>query len=476
MTSSSIPSCIIPTAEWVADSPILRLPFVGAVSVEDLRRLISHVGFILFIASVGTLLVRPSDFAPALQDWPLYEVLIICCLLASLSRVVAQLSLDSLRANAVTCFLLLLVLAAALSQLARGSIYDARQSAAMVGKVVFLYIVVIGLVNSPTRLRITLAAVAASVLAITVVAVLQYHDWVHLQGIAHIERHAFDSATDQVTVLVRLCAIGVFNDPNDLSLVLVISVIVCGYFLNDPGLSRGTRILLLGIILFFFYALYLTHSRGGIVSALAGSLVFIGARFGRRNAAALACLLLPLLIAASWGRSDGVNLENPEDTFQTRLELWSESFDALRSAPLAGIGQERLRGQIGQVTHNSYIHAFAEMGLLGGIAFLGTFYLVLRGLWRAAPQDPELARMRPYVLAMTAAFAAGLLSLSRCYQAPTLLLIGIATAYLALVSREGPRVLPQMDRRCLRHITGVGLLFLAVTYVFLRVMLQRGAS
>ena len=57
------------------------------------------------------------------------------------------------------------------------------------------------------------------------------------------------------------------------------------------------------------------------------------------------------------------------------------------------------------------------MGLLGGTAFLGTFYLVLRGLCAAAPEDPELARMRPYVLALIAAYAAGLLSLSRCYHA-----------------------------------------------------------
>jgi NADH:ubiquinone oxidoreductase subunit 6 (subunit J) len=476
MTSSSIPSSILPSREWVAHDPVLWLPFIGTVSVEALSRFASRVAFILLLAAAGTLLVHPGDLVPGLEDLPVYQVLVTCCLMAALPGVIAQLSFESLRANAVTCLVLLLVATAALSHLARGSLYDARQAAMFVGKVSLLYLLVVSLVNSPARLRITLAAVAAFVLGMTLLAVFQYHDVLHLQGLAHVERHAIDSATDEVTVLVRLCGIGLFNDPNDLSLVLVISIVVCGYFLNDRRLRRGTRSFLLAPVSLFCYALYLTHSRGGMVSALVGLMVFVAARYGKRNALALACLLLPVLVAASWGRTAAVSLEDPEDTFQTRLELWSGSFDALRSAPLVGIGQGRLMDEIGQVAHNSYLHAFAEMGLIGGTAFIGTFYLILRGLWRAQPEDSELARMRPYVLALMASYAAGLMSLSRCYHAPTLLVIAIATAYLALASRGGPAVVPRFDGACVRRITGFGLLFLAVTYAFLRLMLQRGAT
>jgi O-antigen ligase len=293
---------------------------------------------------------------------------------------------------------------------------------------------------------------------------------------ARVEQHGIDSATSETTVLVRLCGIGLFNDPNDLSLVLVISIIVCGFFLTDPGINRRARQFLLFPLALFFYALYLTHSRGGIVSASAGLFTFLCARVRGRNVLAAVLVLLPLLIVGSWLRSTIADLENPDDTFQTRLELWNGSFDALRSAPLLGIGQDRLIDEIGQVAHNSYLHAYAEMGLLGGTAFLGTFYLVLRGLCIAAPEDPELARMRPYVLALMAAYAAGLLSLSRCYHAPTQLVIAVATAYLVLASRSGPVVIPPMNGACIRRITGVGLLFLAATYVFLRLMLQRGVS
>jgi hypothetical protein len=55
-------------------------------------------------------------------------------------------------------------------------------------------------------------------------------------------------------------------------------------------------------------------------------------------------------------------------------------------------------------------------------------------------------------------------------------MIGITTAYLVLASRGGgPVVVPTIEGRCLRRISFVGLLFLAASYAFLRVMLQRGA-
>ena len=454
----------------------MRLPFIGIVSVEVLRKFVSTIAFVLLLAATGTLLVHPGDLAQWLDDLPVYQVLVGCCLLLSLPSVLSQLRLAALRANAITCLVALLVVAAAVSHLARGSLYDARMAAAMLAKASLLYLLVVGLVNSPRRLRITLTMIAVFVFVMTVLAILQYHEVIHLPGLAHVERHYIDPATNQTTAQVRLCGIGLFNDPNDLSLVLVTSIIVCGYFLTDPRIHRSTRYLLVGPLSLFVYALYLTHSRGGMVSAMAALLIFLCARIGIRNSVAIVCVLLPLLMLAPWGRATKVDLENPEDTFQTRLDLWSESFDAFRSAPLAGIGQDRLVEEIGRVTHNSYLQAYAEMGLLGGTAFLGAFYLVLRGLWFAAPGESDLARMRPYMLALMASYAAGLLSLSRCYHAPTQLMIAIATAYLVLSSRSGPLVIPPMNGSTQRRISGVGILFLAATYVFLRLMLQRGGA
>jgi putative inorganic carbon (hco3(-)) transporter len=483
MSSLSAPSSILPTEQWSSDRAALWMPLVGSISYAAVARLVSRAAFVLLLSAAGTLLVHPGDVVPVLQDVPIYQLLLTACLLLSLRRVLNHVGARALRGNAITASVLLLVPAAFLSHVGHGNLYDARLSAAAVAKVSLLFLLVLALVDTPARLRITLAAIAAFVFAMTVLALLQYHGIVNLPGLARVEQPALDAASGETVVLVRLCGVGLFNDPNDLSLILVAGILVTFYFLYHPHLSRAARPFLLVPLGVFGYALVLTHSRGGMLSAGAGLLVFLCARLGGRNALAVACLLLPVLLARSWGRLTEVDLADPEDTFQTRLELWSGSLDAIRSAPLLGIGQGRLIDELaGHVAHNSYLHAFAEMGLLGGTAFLGAFYLVLRGLWRATPDDPELARLRPYVLALTGAYAAGLLSLSRCYHAPTQLVLALATAYLVLASRSvaggggATLVVPRVDGPCFRRVAGVGLLFLAATYVFVRLMLQRGVS
>jgi O-antigen ligase len=250
-------------------------------------------------------------------------------------------------------------------------------------------------------------------------------------------------------------------------------MIFCWYGLSRHH-ARRARLVLLVPLLVCGGALIATHSRGGLVAAAAGAAVIVSVRIGKRNTAVLALLCVLLLMFASLARQGSAGDADRGDTFQTRLELWSESFDVLRAAPLFGLGQGRLVEEIGQVTHNSFLHAYAEMGLFGGTAFFGCFYLLLRGLWVAAPTDPQLSRLRPYLLALLVAYAAGLLSLSRCYTVPTQFMLGLGTAFLAIHSRGGRNALPAMDLRCSGRVAGAGIVFLAATYVFLRLMLQRG--
>jgi O-antigen ligase len=188
-------------------------------------------------------------------------------------------------------------------------------------------------------------------------------------------------------------------------------------------------------------------------------------------------LLVPVLTFTLSGRQTKVDIDNPEDTFQTRLELWSDSFGEFRSAPIFGIGQGNLTDEIGQVCHNSYLHAYTEMGILGGTVFVGIFYLTLRGLNAASPNDPHLSRLQPYVLALVASYAVGLLSLSRCYTVPTQLILALGSAYLALAGRSGSPVVPRFDAACIRRVFAMGVILLLACYVFLRLMYSpRGVS
>lgn len=72
------------------------------------------------------------------------------------------------------------------------------------------------------------------------------------------------------------------------------------------------------------------------------------------------------------------------------------------------------------------------------------------------------------MLAIIVGYAAGLLSLSRCYTVPTQLVLALAATYLSI----GRSALPALDLRAMRTLATVSVIALAGTYLFLRVMIR----
>jgi len=74
--------------------------------------------------------------------------------------------------------------------------------------------------------------------------------------------------------------------------------------------------------------------------------------------------------------------------------------------------------------HNSFLHSFVELGAFGGRCFWARFrfHSVRSAAWRQHDEAHEdLARFRPYLMAILAGQAAGMMSLSRAYVVPTYL-------------------------------------------------------
>jgi O-antigen ligase len=441
-----------------------------AATLAKVSRLVDHAGLALLLLATGALLFRPSDLVPVLEGAPLYEICILCCIAVSFPRLLSQLTARSLRSNAILTVLLLFPVAVAMSHLSSGNTWDARVGGTEAAKAFLLFLLIAALVDSAAKLRAMLLALMASVTLVTALVLLNRYGLIHVESLTTIIQPSLDE--NDPSPIIRLCGTGMFNDPNDYALILVSALSISAWALTDRRLGRARWGGLVAIAL-LGQALVLTGSRGGLFSAAAACLAFLPARFGWRNALPLIGAVALVLCAPMWGRLNTLNLDNPDDTFQARLGLWSDALDVIRAAPIFGIGQGKLVDAIGQVAHNSFLHAFADLGIFGGMLFIGAFHLVARGVWRASPSDTELARLRPYMLAVIVGYAAGLLTLSRCYTVPTQLLLGLATVYIVLTSASGRVVVPRLDYPCLRRIAGVGSFFLCATYVFVRVMILR---
>jgi len=431
------------------------------------------MGFALFILVNVTLFIRPAEIVPALAESQIYLVLILACLVASGPRVLKRLS--GLTDQPIVLCVLGIWLAAVVSHLVRADTYSAREVAVAFGKVVIYCLLLVSLVDSSRRLRLFLVWILVSITIMAAVAVLQFHGWMELPGMVAVQERRLDKETGEEVIIPRLCGSGIFHDPNDMCLALTMGVVIGLYWLSDKRVG-SLRLLCLPALLLFGYTFRLTQSRGGLLGLLLALLVLSGTRFGWRKAILLALFLVPGALLLGGGRQTDFNLEGG-DTGQQRVQIWSEGLALLRDSPLFGIGTGQYGEEVGHVAHNSFVHAFTEMGFVGGVFFTGAFYLALRPLAqlsavRGTLGDAELARLQPFVLALVVGYAGGLWSLSRNYVEPTYLVLGVAQVYLSLVAVRVS--LPAWQPGLLRRLGGVGAATLIALHLITRFAVRWG--
>jgi len=172
-----------------------------------------------------------------------------------------------------------------------------------------------------------------------------------------------------------------------------------------------------------------------------------------------------------------------EGTGQSRIQIWSESFTIWKQYPMFGLGEGLLVDELGVVTHNSFLHCFAELGFLGGAAFVSCFLAAGIGLWQlrdkntfVKPADAthefyQIAHHRTYIFAALVAYIAGILTLSRQFVVPTYLVLGLASSAFSSYTPAAQRL--RVGNRFVVTSLIVSGLSLVAFYVTVRVFIRR---
>ncbi len=431
------------------------------------------LGFFLFVVLNGSLFIRPAEVVSSLQGWEIYQFLILLTLAASFPAVLWQLQPRALEKRPITVFVLALLLAVLLSHLAHARFEEASRSGTDFLKILLYYLLFVGLVTTPRRLRSFLWWTSLFAAACTTLALLNYYHFIALPQFKVTRDGAgIDQKTGMEIIVERLTGTGIFHDPNDFCVLMVVSILLALYWLTDRP-SGLLRVLWLGPLALFLYALTLTHSRGGMLALLVGLLAFFQARWGWQRALTVMGALLPLLLLVFAGRQTDFSAST--GTGQSRIQLWREGMVQFVQSPLFGIGCHHYAIEAGQVAHNTYLHAFTELGFFGGLCFLGAFAFALQSLYRlgrpcALVLDPDLRRLHPYLLGLLAGYAAGMMSLTLLFILPTYTLLGAANVFLEQVRTEPPMPPARCDARLFFRMAGLSLLFLAAMYVIVRLV------
>lgn len=224
----------------------------------------------------------------------------------------------------------------------------------------FIYLLV-KCVNTEEKLLMVIRAYCLSALALATVALISPYD-----------------------TLGRIYVSSTY-DPNDLALILTISLPLLFYLQEDS--KGGMRLLLIATMGIIAVVVLKTGSRGGFVTLIAVTAMLLyqkGARY------ALKCLPFFLVFAAIIVVNSppeqlermmtvfGVESSDPKNTPpESRTELWKLSWGVMMESPVFGCGLGQLTSANGRAAggnwhtaHNAYLQIGAELGVAGLAAFI----------------------------------------------------------------------------------------------------------
>lgn len=450
---------------------------VTALQTEtDFERLdgVEKVAYFLFIVLNATLFVRPAEIVPAWAELPIYNWVIVACLFFSYPAILRKLTAGDLRQDPVTFCLIGVFVMVVLSHLVHSFLWGARYFGFEFLKVLLYYLLLVAVVNTQDRLHGLLRWLVLFNAVAAVLALLHYYEVIDIPALTAYAQKQVDLTTGDIYVVPRLQGTGMFNDPNDLCLALNVAFLAALYFFFDPE-ARGGQLLWLSLAALFGFGIVLTQSRGGMLALMGGLVVFGRVRFGWARTLPFAAAVLPVLALVLAQRSTAITLT--EDTAQDRLQLWSMALTMFREQPVFGVGAGQYEEQVGWVAHNSFVHNFTELGIIGGALFLGAFVAAWWPLYRASLEPEPLAderaeRLKAYVLAMLTSYAVGILTLSRMYVPMTYLVLGLAASFLATAGVPEWRSALRFDGRFARTVLMISAAFLVGVYVYVRLFVR----
>jgi O-antigen ligase len=431
----------------------------------------TSLGFGLFLLANFVLFVRPSDAFPELEGVEFYRWLLIACLAVSFPAVFGYLGKGGISSRPIDVCVFALFPLVVLSGLAANGFADAWESGVAFFKIVVYYLLFVSLVTTPGRLRVFLGWLVLCAAVVTIVAALDFYK------VIAIPRALQESGKPVEIDPDRMYGPGIFQDPNDVCVLIVISMILLLGRVSDrrSGVARWLWLLPLAV---FVYGFYLTRSRGGMLALAAGVAALIRVRHGWPRVILLGVVFLPAMLFLG-GRQ--FQISHTTNTGQERIQLWSDGLVMFRANPLFGVGPDNFSLEAGHVAHNSYLQAFSELGFAGGVFFLGAAALAVFGLYRLGrpvvtsrehvpPQfvDPDLKQLYPFLLGAVTGYATGMLTLSLNTLVVTYAVPGMAGVFLNMTKTRPDVDRDRFDANLLVRLGGLALLYLVVLFVFVR--------
>ncbi len=342
------------------------------------------MGFILTLIYVFLTIISPDQFGEKFADFHLLTYLAGAAFLFSLPEIFNRRHLlYSVQTYLLLGFTVTIAISKAVNGWYGGAIFAWKIFLPCVG--VFFFIV--ANVTTPRRLKILALTIAGSSLVVVIEALCGYYFGFH-KGTFVLAQGLFvhDEFAGQFD---RLRGVGYLSDPNDFAQVLLIALPLL--FL---AWRRGQDVLNAAFVLapaaVLLWAIYLTHSRGALVGLAVLAVMLIRKRLGTTASVLLTSGSIVGLLALNFTGGRLISASAGAD----RLWIWSSGLQMFKRAPLFGIGFGNFTDFYEVTAHNSFVLCLAELGLVGSliwVALLVTTFMGLNKIIKRQEQSPEQA-------------------------------------------------------------------------------------
>lgn len=366
-------------------------------------------------------LLSPGEIFPALAPYRILMILLLLAVLMSIPALLESFVISRLRKQ---MFLLLAFFAwVSLSWIFHGWLGGTVATIENLAPSLIVYFIAIVQFHTPFRLRILhlgLLVVAFFILGKAVSEIPQAR-----ATNAHTP-YVMVGDPEMSASEVRIRGLGMLHDPNYYGQFLLILLPLL-FVSNNPQRGMGIWYLLaVPAALLMVFGIYLTNSRGSQLGLLSLIGLVLWRKF-RRAGVFLAIILAPLVVVAlNATRSRTISIAGGVD----RLMLWSDGIGMFKSSPLWGIGYYQFSEREQLTAHNTYLLCASEMGMIGFFIWMSLVVVTIMLLRRVpaliGASDPVLARWAQAILLSLYAYLFTSFFLSRLYDLPLYLLIGMA--------------------------------------------------
>ena len=401
------------------------------------------------------LYVRPQDFIPGFIGLPVMLVLGSATLAFTVLHMALKknpLGLSRVPNN----YLMVWFLAAiAVSHLANLNLHGMTETVREFLPTFLLYFMIAMVVTTEKRLQVFYYLLVIFSAFIAFQGVYQYYTGVGLAG--------------QDLLHGRIRAIGIFSDPNDMAMALLVVLPFCFREITSSKhlFLRGLNLALASLMI---VTIFLSESRGGLLTFGLLIMFMFSRRFGWKIGAVIGVVAFAGLFVLGPSRMGTISTQ--EDSAYQRIEAWTVAIELITSRPLFGVGAWTFTDYYFLTAHSSFLLCAAELGLFGLVAWVLMLFMSIKNLLFISKhaRSEKYGRLAVYadslMLGMIAYISSSMF-LSRTYSQVLFVLLGMSTAVMTMFIRWSDEKYVLIDKKDL----GLGAAISVGTLIFLKAFL-----